>query len=41
MKKQHEAPVNEHMWDSIKPKTGPNIGPDKIARKAVPGIPND
>jgi len=41
MKKQHDAPVSEHKWDRIKPSTSPKIGPERIAKNAVPGIPND
>ncbi len=41
MKKQHDAPVTEHKWERMKPSTAPKIGPESIAKNAVPGIPND
>jgi len=41
MKKQMHAPETEQRWLIIKPGAPPKIGPDKIARNAVPGTAND
>ena len=40
-KKHIDAPVSEQKCERINPIIPPNIGRERIARKAVPGIPKD
>ena len=41
MKKQIDAPVTEHICERLNPTVNPKMGPAKIAKKQVPGIPKD